>query len=173
MFTSDSGTHPYRIVATSIPEDLPVGEKIEVSARVTGFFFKREGYDTPGGLHVAPVLLARQIGRFRRTSAPAPELDMVPYVLGMVGFIGSSLALILWYFSVTDRPRERLAASRLRTPPAIDLNSLRDLQTTEIGEILQQFSLLHQSEPPHESPEAAAESPATSAPADEPTRADD
>ena len=62
LFTPDSGDNPYRIVTATAPEDLPRGDiDDEVRARVTGYFFKREGYAAEGGLHTAPLLIGKTL----------------------------------------------------------------------------------------------------------------
>jgi len=69
LFTADSGNNPLRIVCTSIPQELPTGQSVRERVRVTGYFFKIQGYQTQSGLHTAPLILAHQL---RRLPAPSP-----------------------------------------------------------------------------------------------------
>lgn len=141
LFTSDSGVNPYRIVATSVPPDVPLGERIEVPARVTGYFFKKEGYATPGGMHVAPLLLAKRIDWIRPpVSTEDPDTGLVPYVLGIVGIIGLALIVTLWRFSASDRKFERSRLKRLMDTPHDSVEELNGVETVDVDEVLRRLS---------------------------------
>lgn len=103
VFTADSGTHPYRVVTTSLPENLVPAESMKVPVRVTGYFFKREGYETEAGLHVAPTLLAKRIQYHRTPRTPPPDAGIVPYMLGVVGAVTLALLVTLASFVISDQ----------------------------------------------------------------------
>ncbi|GIX04897.1 MAG: hypothetical protein KatS3mg114_0766 [Planctomycetaceae bacterium] len=100
IFTADSGTHPYRVVCTALGMGLKTGEHLRVPVKVTGIFFKREGYRTPGGLHVAPTLLAKriQIQRAGFSSHQPDRLD--PLTLAVVVALGliltTTFVAVIW-----------------------------------------------------------------------------
>lgn len=105
MFTPDSGDNPWRVVATSIPEELQreAGEGGAL-VRATGVFFKRQGYETlRHELHVAPLLLAKTVD-VRRTATATAESDQRPVWLlaGVILLAGSFLA-VAWRIGRTSR----------------------------------------------------------------------
>jgi hypothetical protein len=117
IFTADSGRNPYRVVLTSLPRDLEPGENIRKPVQVTGYFFKREGYASSGGMHVAPTLLAQRVVPFRRTDA-APSTDaIVPYMIGLISAIGLSFLVTLASFAISDRRASKAALLREANAP--------------------------------------------------------
>lgn len=117
IFTADSSTHPYRVVFTHLPKELEPGEDLRKPVKVTGYFFKREGYASTGGMHVAPTLLARQVTPFRPPNA-APSTDaIVPYMIGMVSAIGLAFLVTLVSFIISDRRAARAALLREMNAP--------------------------------------------------------
>jgi len=69
LFTADSGNNPLRVVCSMLPQEIPTGPSVRERVRVTGYFFKIQGYETQSGLHTAPLILAHQL---RRLPAPSP-----------------------------------------------------------------------------------------------------
>lgn len=142
VLTPDSGNQPIRIVCSSLGSQLKVDGPRPTPVRVTGYFFKREGYNSKGGLHVAPTILAGRMERYVSTNAPPPADGLVPVVLGTVVAIGLILATTLVSFAWNDRrapPRvKRLPSLSTETSEKmaqIDLRSvreqLRDLEERE------------------------------------------
>jgi hypothetical protein len=133
IFTSDSGTNPFRVVATSLGEGVQPGGRLSTPVRVTGYFFKREGYPTAGGLHVAPTLLARRINRYWPPNAPPPADGLAPIMLGLVVAIGLILSVTLLSFAWHDRrnprrstPLPSLSADHVRRLEELDDRSIAD-----------------------------------------------
>ncbi len=80
MFTADAGNNPIRVVVTSIPEGMPLGESDRLRGRVTGYFFKLQGYEAQSGLHTAPLLLAKELKQLpsvRPAIGPSSSLNML------------------------------------------------------------------------------------------------
>ncbi len=61
LFTTDSGVNPYRVILSSLPEGIPLGDDLKppVHARITGYFFKRYSYATAHDFHTAPLVIAK------------------------------------------------------------------------------------------------------------------
>lgn len=90
LFTDDSQGNPAVIVAASAPENVPLGEDLQVPVRATGYFFKIYGYEARDTTRVAPMILA---GRLE--VLPEPEIQGPPWwLLALLG--GILLALIVW-----------------------------------------------------------------------------
>jgi hypothetical protein len=135
VFTSDSSTHPYRIVATALGDDIRPGENQRTPVRITGYFFKREGYETPGGLHVAPTLLAKRILRYRSASAPPPADGLAPIMLGVVVAIGLILTATLVSFAWSDRQSPRAA----RPSPSMSGDTVRQMEAIDLRSVPEQL----------------------------------
>lgn len=61
LFTDESGVRPYRIVTQRMPTGAAEGLRVEIPARVRGFFFKVSSYDSPAGPNFAPLLVAGRL----------------------------------------------------------------------------------------------------------------
>lgn len=140
ILTPDSGNRPFRVVCSSLGPNLSTKTALPIPVRVTGIFFKREGYDSQGGLHVAPTLLASQLDRYVSPNAP-PEADsIVPIMLGFIVAVGLILATTLLSFAISDRktprPTKRLPPIPTQTSDElsqIEFRSVRD-QLIELEE---------------------------------------
>lgn len=117
IFTGDSSNHPYRVVSTSLPRRLTPGENLRQPVRVTGYFFKREGYPSQGGMHIAPTLLAPTVTPFRPAHAIPLTDAITPYVTGLVTAVGLALLVTLLALTLGDRRVKRSARQRLLNEP--------------------------------------------------------
>ena len=118
IFTSDSEKNPYRVIFTTLPKELEPGVNLRKQVRVTGYFFKREGYASSGGMHVAPTLLAQRIIPFRPPGAPPSTDAIVPYMMVVIAAIGLAFLVTLVGFTISDRRAARVALLReLNAPP--------------------------------------------------------
>lgn len=141
LLTPDSGTNPCRFLCTKLPPDAPQGESIDpIPVSVTGYFFKRYGYASTAGMHVAPTLLAKTFQILPQPTAAGPvENDLQWYMIGFVGVICMGLVAICWRFFVSDRRFERsrlkqLAAARLDAQPDA-LTALEDAEVTDPADL--------------------------------------
>ncbi len=138
LFTRDSGTNPYRIVFTQRPNDVPLSESLDppVQVEVTGYFFKRYGYASQGGQHVAPLLLSKLplvIPTPSRVSGDGSELRNI--MLVSIGLITLAVVGLGTWFFLSDRRYRRsrlseLAAARLDAS-ADDLAALNQVPTVD------------------------------------------
>lgn len=105
IITADSGNNLYRVVCTEIADGLPQGDEIRESipVRVTGFFFKKEGYAARKGLHTAPVLLAKRLDRLPAPADTAPTVGLGPYLIGIAAVVAAAIGTTLWYYRAGDR----------------------------------------------------------------------
>lgn len=138
VFTADSGTHPFRVVFTRLPKDVHPAESLDLPVRVTGYFFKREGYNTPGGLHVAPVLLAKRLQRNSVEAMPTHAASLTPYLLGAVLLVGGGLGVMLWRFRSGDRRFRREQLQSLLAPA--QPQELGHLETRDIDDELRRLA---------------------------------
>jgi len=133
LFTEDSGLDPYRIVCTEIPPGIPRGDgsKYAVPVRVTGFFFKIEGYEGRGGLHTAPLLLAKTL---RWLPPPAREQEdgvMAAWIVGLVCLTASGLAFTFWRISASDRASQTRNFHRYNEPRPGAFDALKMLEIND------------------------------------------
>lgn len=123
LFSRDSGTNPYRIVCTRRPAGLQLSESLDppVPVRVTGFFFKRYGYASRGGQHVAPMLIAKTLLVEPATPAgPADGPQLRNAMLAIVGVVVAGVVILGVGFFVSDR---RFRNSRLKQLAAARLDA--------------------------------------------------
>lgn len=112
IFTGDSANHPYRVVFTSLPRELEPGDNLRKPVRATGYFFKREGYASSGGMHVAPTLLAHRVIPFRPPEAAPSTEAIVPYMIGLISAVGLAFLVTLISFAISDRRAAHAALMR-------------------------------------------------------------
>ena len=140
IFTGDSSNHPYRVVSTSLPHTLTPGENIRKPVRVTGYFFKREGYPSQGGMHVAPTLVAPTITPFRPANAIPPTDAIVPYMIGVVTAVGLAMLVTLLAFTLGDRRVKKIARQRMLNEPTPSFAGLDVGPIVTVEESLRQFA---------------------------------
>ncbi|MEZ5941303.1 MAG: hypothetical protein R3C18_07925 [Planctomycetaceae bacterium] len=113
MFTQDSGNKPWMVLCTELPSGLSLGDKLDRPVAVTGYFFKRFGYETTGSqLNVAPLLVART---FELQAVPVEQLKertnnatLTVFLVLLVSLL--LLGLMVFWFIRSDR---KFAGSRL------------------------------------------------------------
>ena len=139
MWTDSSGGSPYRLIATSLAEGMSPGKNLELPAKFTGYFFKREGYNTEQGLHVAPVLIGKHI-RWNRPAVVAPgtvdSLGPVPYIVGFAVLIALALGLMIWRFNVGDK---QFGHKHIDHFTAADPKALEELANLETHDPIEHF----------------------------------
>lgn len=140
IFTGDSGTHPYRVVTPNLPHNLTPGENIRKPVRVTGYFLKREGYASQGGMHVAPTLIAPTLATYRPSSSIPPTDAIVPYMVGVVTAVGLALLVTLLAFTLGDRRVKRQARERALHEPRPSFAGLDAGPMISVEESLRQFA---------------------------------
>jgi hypothetical protein len=122
--TEESGENPYRVVCSSIPPELKPQESSRVMVKVTGYFFKREGYQTwDGRLHVAPTILAGRMSLYVSPQTPPPMEDVVPWMVGIISVVGLAMLATVIGYALSDSRSKRNAglAPNMQT---IDVNQL-------------------------------------------------
>ena len=140
IFTGDSSNHPYRVVSTSLPHTLTPGENLRKPVRVTGYFFKREGYPSQGGMHVAPTLIAPTLTPYRPANSIPPTDAIVPYMIGVVTAVGLALLVTLLAFTLGERRVKRIARQRKLNEPAPSFAGLDAGPFVTAEEALRQFA---------------------------------
>jgi len=134
--TADSGDHPYRVVFTHLPRDLEPGQSQRTPVRVTGYFFKREGYASTSGMHVAPTLLAQRVITHRSPNAPPSTDVIVPYLIGLVSAVGLAFLVTLISFAISDRRAAREAMLRDLEIPTPSFEGIQCLPIVPLKESL-------------------------------------
>lgn len=143
MFTASSGNNPYRLISNTIPSDMPVGEQLEVPAQFTGYFFKRQGYRSQGGLHKAPVLIGKHI-RWNRpqttgTAAIPQDYGLAPYAIGLAVIIAIGLGLMIWRFNVSDKKFGHKHVDHFTSATPTAIQELNNLETTDPKDLFRQM----------------------------------
>lgn len=145
VFTGDSGNHPYRVVCTNLPKGIVPGENLRKPVRITGYFFKREGYASAGGVHVAPALIARRIGINPMPNGIPLTAGIVPYMVGAMMAIGLALLVTIVGFAISDERSTRAGMQRMRHLPPVSFAELAIPGPVPIEETLRQLAA-HQRE---------------------------
>lgn len=104
LFTDKSQSNPAVIVATDVPEDLPVGNDLIVPLRVTGYFFKLYGYHAGPKGRIAPMLLAGPVEILSE-----PQGAGFPWwMIGLIatGSIAALVAILLCFRGERRRARQ-------------------------------------------------------------------
>lgn len=138
LFTRDSGNNPIHIRCTEVPRGIPQGLSIskDVEVTVTGYFFRIEGYESQGGLHTAPLVLANGLQWHEPVELTRSQKAIVPYVGTFVALVTLALVVVLWKFRRSDRAYERSHLRELAEPDASGIAELRDLPTTDVQDFL-------------------------------------
>lgn len=117
VFDELSSRHPYCLVSTDLPTDLPLGERLDYPVSFAGYFFKRYRYQAGDGWRDAPLLIGRSLILQRRPAAVEADGWMadalVPGFLGLL--LGSAMLAIGlgWWYRRSDRQiHVRLAQAR-------------------------------------------------------------
>ena len=144
VFTGDSSHHPYRIVCTSLPTGVEPGENLRKPVRITGYFFKREGYRSNGGVHVAPTLLARRISINPMPNGIPQTAGILPYMVGTIMAVGMALLVTIVGFAIGDQRSSRAGMLRLNQQPQVSLAGLQVPPMISVEESLRQLAATEQ-----------------------------
>lgn len=144
VFTHDSGLNPWRVVATSIPEDLPRGVHGDgIPVKTIGIFFKRQGYETQHHkVHVAPLVLAKSVAYKAPASAKEASKDAVPWVLIIIVVGGGGFAILLWWQRREDDHFEKTIIRRIN-----ETNAARDQPAEDPETFLKNLAGEQESDP--------------------------
>lgn len=122
-FTEESKAWLYVAVTAHLPEGMPTGAEVYERVRLTGYFFKLQGYYEAGARPRAPALKAPLlVGRLTRYAPPAvqvsPQTDLWTGV--MVAAAAAGLALIIgWQYVASRRAGQREIARRKEAGRAV------------------------------------------------------
>lgn len=142
MWTDSSGASPYRLIATSLPDDMPQGKDLEVPAKFTGYYFKQEGYRTEQGFHVAPVLIGQHLRWNNPAASVGPLVDMSRasyYVIGFAVLVAMVLGLMLWRFKVSDKKFGQKHIEHFTTATPSELEELNKLEPHDPSELFRRM----------------------------------
>jgi hypothetical protein len=163
VFTPDSGNKPWMVVAASLPGGLEPSTSLERPVAVTGYFFKRFGYETAEQqLNVAPLLIAPGFELLPLPEEIEQRSNLATYTIaGILLTAMLLLGLLGWSFYRSDqRFRQthlgQLAAGKVPPNPA-DLAALRTLEVSNLPPLLPPLGSLPPAdlEPPEDSDRAA------------------
>ncbi|WP_417392725.1 hypothetical protein [Gimesia sp.] len=151
FFSKDSGTHPWRVLCTQLPQEIPTGNDLQEmpSVQITGYYFKKTGYPSAAGkLQTAPLLVARQIRWFPPSDTPAPSSSgAVKYIVSLFLVISVALGFLIWRFIVSDQKFARSRTAKLMQRPDMSMDSLKDIETVDINDVLKQMGQQNQDPP--------------------------
>jgi hypothetical protein len=132
MTTADSGSYLWRLLFTRLPDGVEPGDDLDVSVNVTGYFFKRYGYQALESYRTAPMVIVSEL-----TVLPPPPVteqeeiarDMTTLALVFLGILAGMTGLMVWYFRRSDRryanSRAALLAAQRNDVSAETLEALR------------------------------------------------
>ncbi|WP_397571193.1 hypothetical protein [Schlesneria sp. T3-172] len=140
IFTGDSSNHPFRVVCTSLPSGIEPGENLRKPVRVTGYFFKKEGYQSNGGVHIAPTILARRININTMPNGIPSTSGILPYMIGAVMAIGLAVLVTIVGFAISDGRSSRAGMDRLRRHPQMSFAGLKIPETVSVESALKQLA---------------------------------
>lgn len=143
LFTADSGIDPWRVVCSAVPEDIPRAEELKppVEVRLTGYFFKKQGYAATHGLHTAPLVLA---GRIDRVVPPVQfvfeERAFRAWVIAFGVALAALTVFLFWRFALEDRRFARSGVlKRVTQVPREDIDVLNDAPLYDPGAALRRL----------------------------------
>ena len=108
IFGDAYGSNPYCVIATAVPDSIPLGETVEQLVSFDGYFFKRYRYKAGDGWRNAPLLIGHSL-RKRESSNASSESDgafaglLLP---GLIAVVGGTVVLVIgltWWFRRSDR----------------------------------------------------------------------
>ena len=140
VFTGDSSNHPYRIVCTSLPRGIEPGENLRKPVRITGYFFKREGYKSNGGVHFAPTLLARRIAVNPMPNGIPLIAGIAPWILGAIMAVGLALLVSVAATVVSDERLQRTGLPHRVGQPRLSFAGLDISPPIGVEESLRQLA---------------------------------
>lgn len=142
VVTGDSSGHPYRVVATALDDGVPKRGAAQLPVTITGYFFKREGYEAQSGLQVAPTILAKTIavdGSTYRPPLASGALPVLPGIAMAIGLIfGATLIALAW----SDRRQRRLPASLPLLSSSVE-EAVEQVDRRSVNEQLRELSERH------------------------------
>jgi len=128
LFTPDSGTNPYVVVCSLVPEEMPLGDGVLEEVRTDGYFFKKYLYRAGDGMRLAPLVLADRLVWLRSAPASAPH-SFATYLLGSAAAVVVGIVVSLWVFARTRRRFATPEADRFAEPSREDLDALGELES--------------------------------------------
>lgn len=150
FFSKDSGTHPWRVLCTKLPKDIPQGTDLQnmPAVQITGYYFKKYGYPSAAQkLQTAPLLIAGQIRWFPPAPAEtASSSGAAKYVVSLFLVISIALAFMVWRFTINDQKFARSKTARLMERPEMSMESLNNIETVDINDVLKQLGEQDQSD---------------------------
>lgn len=114
IVTREGGNNPVRVLLTEPVQGIEPGKQLSAEVEVAAYFFKRYGYVTQDGDHVAPMLIGRSLELIPVQPLPNPERvshDLGRFALGFFLVMGCVFGLIVWRFAASDR---RFRRSRMQ-----------------------------------------------------------
>ena len=101
-------SNPYCVIATSVPESIPLGETLNHRVAFDGYFFKRYRYDAGDGRRDAPLLIGHALQDKQATALSSGADGAMTSMLlpGLVAVLGATILLVIglhWWFRRADR----------------------------------------------------------------------
>ena len=132
MVTPDSQNNPVVCCVAEVPPNMPLGNSIHESVRVTGFFLKSWAFDTrksraeadpgsPRALQVAPLIIGKRVELLLqpRVGTPTQSITLAAALAIVIAICGAAM----WMMRRSDRRAQaRLAAQRDALPEQISVD---------------------------------------------------
>ncbi|MEX1232704.1 MAG: hypothetical protein WEB58_20830 [Planctomycetaceae bacterium] len=142
LFTRESGNNPIRVVCLD-PGGFKPTEQFSPRphVRFAGYFFKLYGYETQyEEVHKAPLFLARGLEKIPGSVSQANEPEMARYVFGVLAVFALLFVAMVVRFTLNDRGPRRRHRESLIAANSDEIESLKNIETFDVSEMLRRLS---------------------------------
>jgi hypothetical protein len=123
----DNGASPIAIYCLKLPENFPLGDKLDEPVRLSGIFFKRWVYSARDTIRLAPLVLAATVDWRPNPLAPQRSVaaaEPIPYwMIGATALAALLVVAALWTFGRRDSKYSRYLIAHGNKPIEIALPS--------------------------------------------------
>jgi len=114
----DNGASPIAIYCLKLPDNFPLGDKLDEPVRLSGIFFKRWVYSARDTIRLAPLVLAASVDWRPNPLAPQrAAAEPIPYwVIGLTAVVALLFVTVLWTFGRRDSKYSRYLIAQGNKP---------------------------------------------------------
>ncbi|MBD3673388.1 MAG: hypothetical protein HUJ26_07665 [Planctomycetaceae bacterium] len=143
IITPTSDNIPYRVAAMFRDEELPVADLIEeeIPVRLSGYFFKIQGYHAKSDLQLTPLFIARRITAAPPASKPISLTESSNPGRWLFFVFGAMFAIVIWsvYRATVGATRMRKHRKEVLESEG-DLSALQGMESVDPGEELRRLA---------------------------------
>lgn len=143
IITPTSDNIPYRVAAMFRDDDLPVADLIEsqVPVKLSGYFFKIQGYRARSDLQLTPMFIAQRITAAPPSSKPISLTETGNPARWLFAVFGVMFAVVIWsvYRSTIGSTRMRMHRKDVLESEG-DLSEFQGIESVDPGEELRRLA---------------------------------